>query len=331
MKYRHFSIEEREQVQLGVWEKKSVRCIARELGRSPGSVSREIRRNLPPEKYRYTPRLAHERALLHRHSRGRTERLKNDDIRSYVTAHLTERWSPEQISGRIHRDIGESISPEAIYQFVYAQIHRHGHGAVKPGCLDLRPFLRRKKKRRTPKGVRRCQKVSRSGGVSIDLRPAVVAERSRIGDWEGDTVESCAHKPGVNTVVERRTGLLLMTKLEGKTSEATVAALEKRFAPLPQVLKQTITLDNGPENSDWQAIEAQSGLSCFFAHAYHSWERPTNENTNGLIRDYYPKGTDFTTISEEELAFVEHALNTRPRKRLGYRTPLEAMSVALQG
>jgi IS30 family transposase len=331
MKYRHLSIEEREQIQLGVWEKKSVRSIAEELGRSPASVSREIRRNLPPQRYQYTPRLAHERALLHRHSRGRTERLKNDNIRIYVVSHLKRRWSPEQISGRIYRDIGEHISPEAIYQFIYAQIHRHGHGNVKPGCEDLRPFLRRRRKRRIPKGARQCQRVSRSSGVSIDLRPAVVAERSRVGDWEGDTVESCGHKPGVNTVVERKTGLLLMTKLAGKTSAATVAALTKRFAPLPPVLKQTVTLDNGPENSDWQEIEQTTGLSCYRAHPSCSWERGTNENTNGLVRDYYPKGTDFTTIPEEELACVERELNNRPRKRLGWRTPLEAMGVALQG
>ncbi|MDO8469963.1 MAG: helix-turn-helix domain-containing protein, partial [bacterium] len=167
MQYQHFSIEEREQIQFGLWEKESVRSIARDLGRSPGSVSREIQRNLPPEKYRYTPRLAHGRALEHRHSRGRTERLKNDDIRTFVISHLKRRWSPEQIAGSIHNSIGEDISPEAIYQFVYAQIYRHGHGGVRPGCEDLRPFLRQKKKRRTPKGMRRCQKTTRASGVSI--------------------------------------------------------------------------------------------------------------------------------------------------------------------
>jgi len=331
MQYRHFSIEEREQVQLGLWEKKSIRSIARGLGRDPGSVSREIRRNLPPELYRYTPRLAHERALEHRHSRGRTERLKNNDIRAYVISHLKRRWSPEQIAGSIHDSIGEHISPEAIYQFIYAQIRGHGHSEVRSNCEDLRPFLRRKKKRRTPKGMRRCQKITMSTGVSIDARPSIVAERSRFGDWEGDTVESCDHKPGVNTLLERRSGYVCVTKLPAKTAAATTHAVTQRLSAFPEELRQTMTTDHGSENSDWKTIEAATNLSCFFAHPYSAWERGSNENVNGLIRDYFPKGTDFTTIPEEELAYVERELNTRPRKRLGYRTPLEVLGVALQG
>lgn len=331
MYYRHFSIEEREQIQYGLWGGTSMRKIAGELGRSPGSVSREIRRNLPPERYRYTPRVAHTQALQNRHSRGRTKRLKNDAIRSYVVIHLKERWSPEQIAGRIRSEIGETISPEAIYQYVYAQIRGHGHSGVRSHCEDLRPYLRRKRKRRIPQGARTCQRVFVPYGPSIDIRPCVVAERSRVGDWEGDSVESCAHKPGINTVVERKTGIVLITKLSAKTSAATVTALRTRFASLPNILKQTLTLDRGSENSAWREIEKATGLSCYLARAYHSWERGTNENTNGLIRDYFPKGTDFTMISEETLALVERALNTRPRKRLGYRTPLEALGVALHG
>ena len=330
MQYQHFSIEEREQIQLGLWEQQSVRGIARGLGRSPGSVSREIRRNLPHERYRYTPRLAHARALAHRHSRGRTERLKNAAIRAYVVAHLRERWSPEQIAGRITIDLGECISPEAIYQYVYAQISP-GTGLVKAGCLDLRPYLRRKKKGRAPKGMRRREKLIIPAQFVIDARPAEVVARVRIGDWEGDTVESVSHKPGVNTLVERKTGLVFITKLTGKTSGATLFAVARRFDCLPPPLKRTLTLDRGPENRHFEALEAQTGVRCFLAHAYHAWERGTNENTNGLIREYFPKKTDFTIIPEEELACVERELNSRPRKRLGWKTPYEAMSVALQG
>jgi len=158
----------------------------------------------------------------------------------------------------------------------------------------------------------------------------VVAERSRVGDWEGDTVESVNHKPGVNTLVERKTGLLLITKLSDRTSQATNRAVASRLGVLPAHTRYSLTLDNGPENQDWQTLESLTGLCCFFAHPYHSWERGTNENTNGLLRDYFPKKTDFTTITEEELAFVEREINTRPRKRLGWKTPLEAFSVALQ-
>lgn len=330
MTYKHLSVEERELLQLLWWERRSVRTIANVLGRSPSSISRELGRNFPPEHDVYTPRLAHERALKKRKSRGRKERLKNEEIRHYVIAHLKLRWSPEQIAGRIKRDMGESISHEAIYQFIYAQIHRHGHGPVKPGRLDLRPCLRRKKKRRTPKGFRKCQRVLKPKGISIDFRPQIVAEKGRIGDWESDTVESKDRRAGVNTLLERKTGFFLVTKLPNKTANATEAAIWNRLSEFPEEARLTITFDNGTENSNWQNLETENNLRCFFAHPYHSWERGANENANGLLRDYFPKKTDFTIVTKEEFAYVERELNDRPRKRLGWLTPKEAMSVALQ-
>jgi IS30 family transposase len=264
-----------------------------------------------------------------RRSRGRTLRLKNDSVRSYVTSHLFRRWSPEQIAGRMRQEIGETISHEAIYQYIYAQL-QPGNGLPRKGCLDLRPYLRRRKKARSPKGMRRREKLFIPSRFTIDARPSVVASRSRLGDWEGDTVESVLHKPGVNTLVERKTGLVFVTKLEGKTSADTIAAVSKRFEILPPSLKHTLTLDRGRENRRFEELEEKTGLRCFLAHAYHAWERGTNENTNGLLRDYFPKKTDFAMIPEEELAYVERELNSRPRKRLGWRTPYEAVSVALR-
>lgn len=331
MQYRHFSIEEREEIQLGLWRKESIRSVAERLHRSPSSVAREIKRNLPPELYRYTPRLAHARAMMHRTRRGREERLKNDHIRSYVIDKLKHRWSPEQIAGRIRLDLNESISHEAIYQYVYAQIHRNGWGEVKRNREDLRPYLRRRRKRRIKKGTRRCQKIAKPKGILIDSRPRIVDQRKRIGDWESDTVESKDHKPGINTLVERKTGFVFITKLRDKTSNATMTAIHNRTTILSPSVKRTITFDNGPENSDWQMLESLTGFMPYFCHAYRSCERATNENTNGLIRDYYPKRTDFTIIPHEELRMVEYELNTRPRKRLRWKTPLEVFSVALQG
>jgi IS30 family transposase len=328
MKYCHFSVEEREIIQSMWWERKSMRSIAKVLSRSHTSVSREMEKNFPAIHRRYSPRLAQQRAEYNRHRRGREDRLKNDNVRSYVVAHLRRRWSPEQISIRIHIDLGENISHEAIYQYVYNQV-RNGSNLIKPGIEDLRPYLRRSRRIRRPKGSRRCQRVFKPHGPSIEDRPKIVTLRKRIGDWEGDTVESKDHKPGLNTLVERKTGFLMMTRLSGKTSVATVGAMAYRFRGMPDALKRTVTLDNGPENSDWQAIENATGLKCFFAHPYCSGERGTNENTNGLIRDFFPKRTDFDMISDEELSFVEQELNSRPRKRLNGRTPLEAMSGAL--
>ncbi len=330
MKYLHFSIEEREKIQKMLWQKSSIRTIAKELGRSPSSISREITRNLPAEHYQYTPRLANERAMKKRRNRGRIERLKNNLIRGYVVSRLKRRWSPEQISGKIKEDLGETISHEAIYQFIYDQIYQKGWGYLKPGREDLRMYLRRRRKRRTHKGLRKCQRVPSFQGTSIDLRPSIVNLRKRVGDWESDTVESINRKPGINTCVERKTGFVLITKLEDKKSYSTVKAISDRMKFIPKKAKHTITFDNGFENSGWKKLEEKSKIKTYFAHPYHSWERGTNENTNGLIRDYFPKKTDFTTIKKEELSFVERELNNRPRKRLGWQTPLEAMSVALQ-
>jgi IS30 family transposase len=326
MHYRHFSIEEREHIQEGLWNKESIRTIAKRLHRSPSSAAREVNRNFPPEKRRYTPRLAHARALVQRRYRGRTERLKHEAIRSYVTTHLKARWSPEQIAGTISDSLGIRISHEAIYQFVYARVNRYGvvHGE------DLRPYLRYRRKRRVPKGARRCQHV-KPYGTSIESRPSVVAHKARYGDWEGDTVESCRHLPGVNTLLERKSGMVFVTKLSGKDAHATMGAITARLALLPRHMRRTLTFDNGPENSAWKTIEARTGARCFFAHPYASHERGANENVNGLLREYFPKGTDFRKIPVSQLRYVEQSLNTRPRKRLGWKTPLEVFHVALQG
>lgn len=330
MKYKHFTIEEREKIQEMLWQKSSIRNIAATLGRNPSSISREIGRNSSFARHKYTSRLAHEKALVKRKSRGRKDRLKNQTVRDYVIIHLKKKWSPEQIAGMIKSKINERISHEAIYQYIYAQIYRDGYGCLKPGSEDLRIYLRRKKKRRTRKGFRRCQRVFESKGVSIDARPVIVEKRKRIGDWESDSVESKDYKPGINTFVERKTGLVFITKLKDKTSEATISAIESRVKNLPKRAKLTATFDNGSENRKWKEFEKRTGIKSFFAHAYHSWERGTNENTNGLIRDYFPKKTDFTKVSDKEIQKVENFLNNRPRKRLGWKTPLEAFSVALQ-
>ncbi|MBI3274073.1 MAG: IS30 family transposase [Candidatus Colwellbacteria bacterium] len=328
MKYQHLSIEERESLQYMWWERKSIRSMAKALNRSPSSIYRELKRNFPPEHKVYTSRLANERALKKRKSRGRHDRLKNERIRRYVVFHLKKRWSPEQIAGKIKLDIGEKISHEAIYRFIYASI---SYGKPRFGFEDLRPCLRRRRKLRQPKGRRKCQRIPKFQGISIEQRPAIVNHRKRIGDWEGDTVESINHRPGINTLVDRTSGLVLITKLNGKTAFDTSAAVQTRFKNLPPKLKRTLTMDNGSENGDWKNIQMLTGVKCFFAHQYRSWERGTNENTNGLIRDYYPKKTDFDMIPEEEIQFVEYELNTRPRKRLKWKTPLEVFSVALGG
>ncbi len=334
MHYAHFSVAEREAIHYGLWEKKSVRAIAREIGRSPSSVSREIRRNLPSIYRVYTSRLANERALKKRSSRGRKERLKNALIRFYVVERLKAGYSPEQIAGRLSDDNPEqSISHEAIYQYIYAQFHRGGYGRLLGE--DLRRYLKRRHKRRIPKGARRCKRLSPPQKPSIEDRPKEVERRKIPGHWESDSVESYMHRPGLNTLVERTTGLVCITRLQDKTSAATSQAIIGRMHGMPPSLRLSITFDNGSENWKFKDIATALSIDPFFAHAYCSWERGTNENTNGLIRWYFPKGTNFDTVTDEEIQRVEDALNDRPRKRLGWRTPREVFNryagVALQG
>jgi IS30 family transposase len=332
MKFKQLTIEEREIIQEMWWKKESVREIARRLSRNPSSISRELRKNFPLKK-RYTPRLAHERALKNRTSRGRTLRLKNQFIRRKTIEWLKEGYSPEQISGRLEEEHKQYISHEAIYQYVYSQVHRDGYGYMKPGYHDLRQYLKRRHKRRQKKGMRKSEKVPKFNGVSIEKRPKEVERRKTIGHWEGDSIVSRKSKVGLNTLVERKTGLVLISKIQNGTAEETSRAVIKRFESIPSPYRRTLTIDNGSENAGWETIEESLHMKTYFAHVYCSGERGTNENTNGLIRWYFPKGTDFATISDDDIIRVENALNNRPRKRLGWKTPLEAFraGVALTG
>jgi transposase, IS30 family len=330
MTHKQLSIEDREKIQELLWEKKSLRYIANILKRSPSTISRELKKNYPKERKVYAPRLAQERALNNVKERGSRDRLINPKIKEYVILKLKERWSPEQIAGSIQKDIAQNISYEAIYQYIYSEINRDGYGYVKKNSEDLRKCLRIKHKRRNRKGLRKGQKMSKIQGVSIDLRPKIVDTRKRFGDWESDTVESCDHKPGINTLLERKSGYCFITKLKNKSSKETADVICKRLGILPQSLRETLTLDNGVENHNFEFIEDTLDLKVYYAHPYSSWERGSNENLNGLIRDYFPKGTDFTLITDEQISFIEMKLNARPRKRFKYKTPEEMFGVALK-
>ena len=326
MQYKHLNIEEREKIQELLWQKKSIRFIALALNRSSSSINREINRNIPLH-YQYTPRLANERALKKRKCRGRKLRLKNYFIRRYVVFHLKLGYSPEQIAGRLHYEYPkESISYETIYQYIYHQIHSD---YIKKGNIDLRIYLKRRHKRREKKGMRKGQRIFKHKGISIEERPKYIEKRKSVGHWEGDSMVSRKSTVGLNTLVERKTGLVLISKIKNKTMEETSSAVINR---LKDIQCKTLTLDNGTENFGYEIIQEKLQISCYFAHPYCSGERGTNENTNGLIRWYLPKGTDFATIPEQMIEDIENSLNNRPRKRLGWKTPLEAFneSVALQ-
>lgn len=326
MRYNHLSIEEREKIQELLWQNKSIRQIAEELGRSPSSISRELKKNNPKQKKRYTPRLAHERALKKRSSRGAPKLEKDTELYQYVVYHLKLGWSPEQIAA-----VRGDISHEAIYQHVYRQIYRAGHGEVKPTGEDLRPFLARHRKRRMPKGHRVPRRVLKGELPSIEERPTLVGA----GHWEDDSiVYTPTSAVRLRTTNERMSGLVFIDKVHTRTMRAANRITIKRLSVLPPQYRQTLTRDRGSENLGYQELEEVLGIKCYFAHPYHSWERGANENLNGLIRRYLPKGTDFTTISDLQLREIEYLINSRPRKRLGWKSPYqvfyELTGVALQ-
>ena len=324
--YKQLNIEEREIIQMGVWQKKSIRAIAKKLGRSASTISRELKRNCPPERRIYTPRVAQEKTQNRIQARAKRYRLKNPLIREYVIIKLKKDYSPEQIAGRLSVDYPKfRISHEAIYQFIYSQYHRQGYG----DCIgdDLRIYLKRRHKVRHLKYAPfRPQRLRIKDSVSIDERPKSIELRKIIGHWEGDSVVSRQSKFGLNTLVERKSGLVFISKIKNGTGGVTTETVINRFKILPPSKRKTLTLDNGSENAGHKIITKELNTKCYFAHPYCSCERATNENTNGLIRHYLPKKTDFKFVTNNQIQQIENILNNRPRKRLDWLTPLEVFN-----
>lgn len=325
-RFIHLTLDERIKIEIEYQGGSSFREIAKVLGngRSASAVCREIggrpRRGLG----KYQAYVAHNKACDRREERGKRPRLKNALIRAYTKAQMKLGWSPEQISLRLPIDCkGQEISYEAIYQFVYAQIHREGNGALREGCEDLRQYLPRRQKRRATKGVRKGQKTERPILPSIEDRPKEVDKRREIGHWEDDTMVSRKSTGRFKTINERVSGLVFIEKMKNGSAEESNRAVVKRLNSVPFPYRLTLTRDRGTENFGYKEIEEVLNLSCFFAHPYCSYERGSNENVNGLIRRYFPKGTDLAKITDREVAHVEYLLNTRPRKRLDGLTPYE--------
>lgn len=326
-RYNHLSLEERDKITVMRSEGKAISEIARVIGRNKGTISRELRRNSSSEYKLYLSHRAQGRAEQRKREACERPRLKNSQILGYVQNKLKEGWSPEQIAGRIKKEHEcLSISHEAIYQYIYDSKTADRKELI--GCL------RRAHRKRKLKGIgRKTKKTKIPNRTSIEARPASVETRKQFGHWEGDSLISRKSTVSLNSLVERKSRLLILTKLKRKTADETNKAVVKRLNGFPQKSRRTLTMDNGSENSGHQEITSAIGIKCYFAQPYASWQRGTNENTNGLIRWYLPKGTDFSKISDKHIAQIESLINNRPRKCLGFRTPIEVASsfVALRG
>ena len=323
--YTHLNVHERDLLAVLNSQGRSLRQIAKILGRDPGTLSRELRRNAPPVYTGYY--LAHkaQQRSDDRNCRSRSHRrLKNDAIRRYVEHRLRRGWSPELTAGRLpQRFPDQAISHEAIYQWVYAEA-RH-----------LIPCLVRAHRTRKHRGYsRRHQKTHIPGRVSIRQRPSHVLARRRLGHWETDTAVSRRSPQALQVTVERTTRYTRLASLPKKGAREMRTALTRRLSRYPKGLRRSITYDNGSENTEHQRTNQVLGTRSYFCEPFHSWERGTVENTIGLVRRFFPKRTDFATISKNQLQSVERWLNHRPRKCLGFKTPAEvfkAAGVALTG
>ena len=317
---RYLSEQERIRIADLLAAKVSVRGIAEELGRAPSTISREIRRNRDPDG-RYRPHHA-EHAARCRACKPRTRRIAGDEVLGEVVQRLlSKRWSPEQVAHELRVLFADQplrwLCKETIYQAIYDT-----------AVVLTRPARRRRRRRR-------LQGLQRRGRLTamrmIDERPAEVEDRVQAGHWEGDLIMGAGNRSAIGTLVERSTRFLILLPLPGAiaTADAVRHAITSAFAVLPAGLRRTLTWDQGKELALHQQITAAVGTHVFFCDPHAPWQRGSNENMNGLLRDYFPKGTDLGIYSLKELARIDVEVNERPRKTLGWCRPADLFNTAI--
>lgn len=327
MSYAHLSLNERYVIYHLLLLGLSHREIARRLERHHGTISREIKRNGP--RYPVTPYL-HEVAQRLTQERQRWPRARrrrdHERLHRYVITRLCRDWSPEQIAGRLQvdhpNDSAMRISPETIYQWTYRDAAAGG---------DIYRHLRCRHRRRRRQGGYGTGRGLFAGRVGIAERPVIVARRGRFGDWEGDTLEGARGKGGIASIIERKSRYLMAAPLANGTADTMATKTIKAFRTMPRRIRKTLTVDNGKEFAAFKLIERKTGLAVFFADPYAAWQRGANENANGLLRQYFPKGSDLSSLTTAKLESALKKLNHRPRKCLGYRSPHEVFFTALRG
>jgi IS30 family transposase len=362
---KHSKLTKTERLLLSSWKKEGLSNIecGKRLGRDKSTIGRELNRNKTKvwvgksDEYIYEPAHAQFVALERRQKAFDSKQpLKNRDIYGYVLDHLRQGWSPEQIAGRLRKvdhpkDSHWSICHETIYSFIYKEKTELTRQRLKTQAIlnqklkskaqravtvtdsekPLFEYLRRKQVRRRVRGGRKAQRIRIPDRVSIHDRPKVVDTRLEIGHWEGDSIVGLGHKNGLHTEYERVSSLIRLQRMNSLTTKEAISAAARIFKPLPDALRRTTTWDNGSEHTNHKELTKRAGILVFFADPYSAYQRGGNENANLWIRYYFPKRTDFSTVSDEELADVERELNNRPRKRLEYKTPQEVFNLHLRG
>jgi IS30 family transposase len=312
MSYTHLTLSEREIISKMAYAGHGPRSIGRTIGRSPGTISRELSRNRTEAGY--GSHTAQEESELRRQQRPIARKLDHPLLESEVKKKLSLSWSPDEVAGRLKIDYPDDpkmhISHQTIYRWLYSDPTRYE---------AFRPHLRHGHYR--PRG--RKPHITIRNRVSHKKRPAVVEERSRIGDWEGDTIVGHGHKGYVATFVDRRSGFLVAARMKDKRAATLNRAALRAFAPISPGAILTLTVDNGTEFAMHEMLSKKLDIDIYFADPYSSWQRGTNENTNGLLRQFVPKRMNILELSPTALAFYVEIINNRPRKRLLYLIPAE--------
>lgn len=319
--YKRLTLDEREQISQGIWADENFTVIAKRLKRNPSTVSRDVMGMVKKKRRCYSAVKAQEKANQNKKKRGRKKKLDlNSRLKEYVYEKLRQEWSAEEIAKRLKldypKDMTMRISHEAIYQHLYCL----PRGELKK---ELMQGLRQKRKRRLSRQAVHDRKQRIPDIISISERPKEVKDRIVPGHWEGDLIIGKKQESALGTLVERTTRLTLLVPLKDKDAFAVRNAFALAFKTIPQQFVKTLTYDRGSEMSEHRLFSQETKIKVFFADPRSPWQRGTNENTNGLIRQYFPKGTDFRQVPVSAIKEAERRLNSRPRKVLGFYTPSE--------
>lgn len=321
---RVLSVAEREEISRGVIAGDSLRVIAARLGRSPSTVSREVARNGGRERYRAVA--ADSRAWETARRPKSCKLARHGWLRRQVARRLRQGWTPEQIAGWLARKHPDDDTRRVSHETIYVSLFVQARGVLRE---ELAKELKSQRKIRHPRGGRpRTGQGQIPEAIPISERPSEAADRAVPGHWEGDLIDG-SNNTAVATLVERRSRFVLLVKVPSKRSSDVVPAVARKIKALPSALKATMTWDRGKEMTRHDQFKIATGVQVYFADPYSPWQRPTNENSNKLIREYLPKGTDLSGYSQRQLDAIARKLNSRPRKVLNYATPAESLTQVL--
>lgn len=320
--YTHMNGEERETLSFGLAQGHSFRTMATALGRAPSTISREAARNTTTS-HPYRACIAHTLAATRARQSRRRRKLLDPWLWRYVRTHLLHGCSPEQIAGRLRREYPADMRKRLSAETIYVALYVLPRGTLRS---ELLAALRQARKARRPRARGKDRRGQIPNMPLIAERPADVATRTVPGHWEGDLIKGASNRSTVGTLVERTTRLVILAQLDGPDALSAREGLTRKLKHVPTALRKTLTYDRGKEMAEHERLAQRLAIRVYFADPHSPWQRGTNENTNGLLRQYLPKGTDLSGYTQRVFNAIAHRLNTRPRKCLDWATPLEVFT-----